>query len=172
MRPMKQAKPREKSRTVKRITLVRTATPRGRDYRDFVADLKTRIRSARLAAARAVNSELILLYWDIGREITVRQEKLGWGEAVIDRLSADLQHALPQSTGFSARNLRDMKRFYLAYSDGEFWRQAVAKLCDSSANPIWLQAAAKLSGTENEDAARRFADTLGGIPWGQHLHAA
>ena len=185
MRPMKRAKPREKSRTAKRVALVRAATPRGRDYLDFVADLKTRIRSARLAAARAVNSEVILLYWDIGREITARQEKLGWGEAVIDRLSADLQRAFPAITGFSARNLRSMRQFFAAYSSADFWlqavaklgenstdpiwRQAVAKLPDTRENPIWLQAAAKLDGTENEDAARRFADTLGGIPWGQHL---
>ncbi len=57
-----------------------------------------------------------------------KQKTIGWGEAAINRISADLQDSFPQSTGFSPRNLRDMKRFYLAYSDESIWQQAVAKI--------------------------------------------
>ena len=57
-----------------------------------------------------------------------KQQVLGWGESVIDRLSADLQDAFPRTTGFSPRNIRDVKRFYLAYSDESIWQQPVAKL--------------------------------------------
>jgi hypothetical protein len=98
------------------------------DYRRFIEDLKARVTAARISAARHVNRDLILLYWDIGRGIVEKQQMLGWGESVIDRISSDLRAAFPASTGFSPRNLRDMKRFYLAYTDEVIWRQPVAKL--------------------------------------------
>src|ERR1017187_1318716 len=87
------------------------------EYRRFIEDLKTRVISARISAARSVNRDLILLYWDIGHGIVERQQVLGWGESVIDRVSCDLREAFPATTGFSPRNLRDMKRFYLTYAD-------------------------------------------------------
>jgi len=92
------------------------------DYPAFLAALKERIIHARTSAARAINRELVLLYWDIGRGIVEKQQVLGWGESVIDRLSSDLQDAFPRTSGFSPRNMRDMKRFYLAYSDESIWR--------------------------------------------------
>ncbi len=98
------------------------------DYRQFVTDLKSRIANARLSAARHVNRELVTLYWDIGRGIVGKQQALGWGESVVEMVAAELRAAFPDMTGFSARNLRDMKRFYLAYSDPEIWRQPVAKM--------------------------------------------
>jgi hypothetical protein len=104
------------------------------DYRKFIEDLKARIFAARVSAARHVNRDLILLYWDIGRGIVEKQQLLGWGESVIDRISGDLRAAFPAATGFSPRNLRDMKRFYLAYTDEVIWRQPVAKLAESTAS--------------------------------------
>ena len=73
-------------------------------YAVLLGDLKERIRSARLRAALAVNQELVLLYWSIGRDILARQVDEGWGARVIDRLSADLRHDFPEMTGLSARN--------------------------------------------------------------------
>ena len=119
------------------------------DYTAFLSELKGRVASARLNAGRAVNRELILLYWDIGRGIVEKQQTLGWGESVIDRVSFDLGAAFPASRGFSPRNLRDMKRFYLAYGDPAIWREAVAKLptsLSSGQNRFWPQAVAKLEG--------------------------
>ena len=60
-------------------------------YQILLRKLKERIRTARLQAALAVNQELILLYWGIGREIMERQVREGWGSRVIDRLAADLR---------------------------------------------------------------------------------
>lgn len=97
------------------------------EYRRFIEDLKERVMAARASAARAVNHDLILLYWDIGRTIVERQQVLGWGESVVDHVSRDLQAAFPSASGFSPRNLRDMRRFYLAYADPAIWPQAVAK---------------------------------------------
>ncbi len=98
------------------------------EYRQFIEDLKARVTGARISAARAVNRDLILLYWDIGRAIVEKQQTLGWGESVVEMLSTDLRKAFPQMTGFSPRNVWDMKRFYLAYADEGIWRQAIVKL--------------------------------------------
>ena len=140
------------------------------DYPAFLAALKERILHARISAARAINHELVLLYWDIGRSIVEKQQALGWGESVIDRLSSDLQGAFPCATGFSPRNLRDMKRLYLTYSDDSIWRQAVAKLPKETYGDnagIWPQAVAKLEeGVAAVDFLRKL---VAEIPWGHHL---
>ena len=74
-------------------------------YGQFLADLKGRIRTAQLRASMAVNRELVLLYWQIGRDILDRQQRENWGAKVIDRLAADLKRAFPDMKGFSPRNL-------------------------------------------------------------------
>ena len=76
----------------------------------------------------AVNNELILLYWNIGREILERQGREGWGSRVIDRLSLDLRHDFPDMKGLSARNLKYMRALAEAHPDGEFVQQVVARL--------------------------------------------
>ena len=121
------------------------------DYAVWLAEVKTRIQSARISAARAVNRDLILLYWDIGRGIVEKQEQLGWGKSVVDRLSRDLRAAFPTVTGFSPRNLWDMKRFYVTYSEPEVWRQAVAK--------------SDYGGNTEEFLRQLVAE----IPWGHNL---
>jgi predicted nuclease of restriction endonuclease-like (RecB) superfamily len=97
-------------------------------YAALLGDLKERIRSARLRAALAVNQELVLLYWSIGRDILARQLDEGWGARVIDRLSADLRRDFPEMTGLSARNLNYMRAFAEAHPDREIVQQVVARL--------------------------------------------
>lgn len=150
------------------------------DYRQFVTDLKARIASARLLAARRVNSELVTLYWDIGRGIVEKQQALGWGESVVEMVATELRAAFPDMSGFSPRNLRDMKRFYLAYSDAEFWRQPVARFnAISPKSEIWRQPVAKLGSDEKRpqpvakldqsDALQFLQQLVAEIPWGHHL---
>jgi len=118
------------------------------EYRQFIENLKSRVLAARLSAARAVNCDLILLYWDIGRGIVEKQQALGWGESVVEMVAADLQQAFPAMTGFSPRNLRSAKQLYLSYSDPPIWLQTVAKLprgAKAGDAEIWPQAAAKLT---------------------------
>src|ERR1700747_755474 len=80
-------------------------------YDLFLQDLKARIRSAQVRAGLAVNRELVLLYWGIGRDILARQREQGWGAKVIERLSTDLRHSFPEMKGLSARNLKYMRAF-------------------------------------------------------------
>ena len=97
-------------------------------YIAFVGDLKQKIVAARHRAGLSVNRELIVLYWTIGRDILVRQEREGWGAKVIDRLSDDLRQAFPEMTGLSARNLKYMRAFAEAWPDGDFVQQLAAQL--------------------------------------------
>ena len=139
------------------------------EYRQFIEDLKARVVSARISAARAVNRDLILLYWDVGSAIVEKQQELGWGESVVDRVSRDLREAFPDTTGFSPRNLRDMKRLYLTYGDEAIWRQAVAKIEQGQAGTsaeIWPQPVAKLTAAEAMEFWRQF---VAKIPWGHNL---
>lgn len=98
------------------------------NYPAFLAELKDRIRSARLRSALSVNRELVLLYWSVGRDILVRQRAAGWGTKVIDRLAADLRRAFPEMKGISARNLKYMRAFAEAWPSQEFVQQVVAQL--------------------------------------------
>lgn len=98
-------------------------------YETFLQQLKERVRGSQLRAAVAVNSELIGLYWELGKSIVEQQEHAGWGDAVLDRLSKDLAVAFPEMKGFSRRNLYRIRALYLAYrSECEFVPQAVAQI--------------------------------------------
>jgi predicted nuclease of restriction endonuclease-like (RecB) superfamily len=97
-------------------------------YRELLAELKKRIRTAQIRAALSVNRELVLLYWHIGHQILARQGTAGWGAKVIDRLSEDLRREFPTVKGFSPRNLKYMRAFAEAWPDRQFVQQAVAQI--------------------------------------------
>ena len=97
-------------------------------YTVLLEDLKTRIASAQVRAALAVNRELVLLYWQIGRSILLQQHQQGWGAKVIDRLARDLRHAFPDIKGFSPRNLKYMRAFAAAWPDESIVQQLAAQL--------------------------------------------
>ncbi len=103
-------------------------TPLPPDYAIWLAELKTRIHHAQQRAALAVNRELVLLYWQLGRDILERQGREGWGARVIERLAQDLRNAFPDMKGFSPRNLKYMRAFAEAWPDREFVQQAAARL--------------------------------------------
>ena len=92
-------------------------------YAQLLADLKHRIQAAQLRASLAVNRELVLLYWQIGRDILDRQQRESWGAKVIDRLAADLKRECPDMKGFSLRNLKYMRRFAEVWAEEEFVQQ-------------------------------------------------
>ena len=87
------------------------------DYVELLSELKLRIQQTRLKAALAANAALVILYWEIGNSIAIRQIHQGWGAKVIDRLSHDLRSAFPDMKGFSPRNLKYMRAFAQAWPD-------------------------------------------------------
>ena len=97
-------------------------------YAQFLSDLKRRIQTAQLYASLAVNRELVLLYWQIGRDILDRQERESWGAKVIDRLAADLKRAFPHMKGFSPRSLKYMRAFAEAWPDEAFVQAVLAQI--------------------------------------------
>ena len=118
-------------------------------YSDLLNDIKSRIRTAQIKATFAANSELIALYWDIGRMIAQRQKQQGWAASVIPKLSKDLKNQLPEISGFSERNLGYMIRFAREYQNIETQKGDYL---------ILQQAAAKLG----------VHDLLLSIPWFHH----
>jgi predicted nuclease of restriction endonuclease-like (RecB) superfamily len=98
------------------------------DYQAYLAQLKERIRSAQAKAALAVNRELILLYWQIGRDILQQQAQQGWGAKVINQLASDLKQEFPEIKGFSRTNLLYMRAFAEAYGDEQIVQQLVGRI--------------------------------------------
>jgi predicted nuclease of restriction endonuclease-like (RecB) superfamily len=97
-------------------------------YDEFLRELKERIHSAQVRAALAVNRELVLLYWQIGREILSQQQQQGWGAKVINQLAKDLKKAFPEMKGFSRTNLLYMRAFAQAYPDEQFVQQVAGQI--------------------------------------------
>jgi len=99
-----------------------------KDYIELLNEIKQNVVNSRIKAVRAVNSELISLYWNIGKLILERQKENGWGKSIVEKLSKDLQKEYPLQTGFSSRNLWDMRRFYDKYQNEPKLRQVVAEI--------------------------------------------
>jgi predicted nuclease of restriction endonuclease-like (RecB) superfamily len=104
-----------------------------RSYDEFLEEIKGRIRSAQARAARAINAELIDVYWQIGQEILRRQAEEGsrrgrGGPKIVEQLSADLRSAFPGARGFSVRSLRYMRAFAAAWPEREMLQSGIAAL--------------------------------------------
>lgn len=97
-------------------------------YASIFDALKARVAAARLSARRTVNTQLIELYWHIGDQIRIQQDRQGWGTGVIRRLSEDLRKAFPDMTGLSYRNLQYMRTFAALWTDGPIVQQPAAQL--------------------------------------------
>lgn len=97
-------------------------------YAEFLKEIHDRIRQAQRDALKAVNKQLMSLYWDIGKNIVKKQQEEKWGDSVIEGLAFDLQKAFPGIKGFSARNLWRMRDLYLSYRDSEILPTLLAEI--------------------------------------------
>lgn len=97
------------------------------DYADFISGLKARIRQERTKAVLAANATLVLMYWDIGNAILVKQQEAGWGAKIIDRMSHDLKEEFPDMNGFSPRNMKYMRKFAECWPDKEIVQRVAAQ---------------------------------------------
>jgi hypothetical protein len=102
--------------------------PKIKNYAALLAEIKERVRTAQHHALKAVNEELVGLYWDIGCMIVQRQAGETWGKSIVQKLADDLQREFPGINGFSASNLWRMKSFYEAYRDFEKLALLVRKI--------------------------------------------
>lgn len=102
------------------------------EYKQWLTDLKLRIRQSQLKAAVKVNTELIELYWSMGKDIVEKQKDAEWGDGFIKQLSTDLKEEFPNIQGFSERNLKYIRQWYLFYNqENTIGQQAVAQLGDT-----------------------------------------
>ncbi|NGX45016.1 MAG: hypothetical protein K940chlam2_00156 [Chlamydiae bacterium] len=97
-------------------------------YKEFLEEIKGRIRAAQVRASLSVNRELVLLYWSIGKSILDKQAIEGWGSKIIERMSGDLATDFPGVSGFSVRNLKYMRKFAEVYPDLQFVQALLAQL--------------------------------------------
>lgn len=126
------------------ITTIQEHLPEG--YSNWKKEIISMIERAKVRAILSVNTEMLDLYWRIGKDIIAKQEEQGWGAKVIAQLSKDLTERFPDDKGYSERNLRNMKRFAKEYTSFPIWQVALAKL---EQLPIRKAALAKLPCDEN-----------------------
>lgn len=145
-------------------------------YEIWLADWKKRIQSAQIKAALSVNRELLLLYWELGHDIALKQETTAWGEGLIPRFAKDLKAAFPHLTGFSIRNLFYIRKWYLFYREQlTIVQQVVGQLDTKSSDPIVQQVAAQLEDKFTQQAAAQLQIFENEqfvffilVPWGHH----
>lgn len=131
-------------------------------YKSWIVDLKLKIRQTQIKAAIKVNTALIELYWDLGKEIGTRQFENSYGSGFFNQLSKDLRAEFPKIKGFSESNLQYCKKFYLFYNEEVENLQQVVGDFKIGENPIRQQVVAEF---KNED----FVENIFLIPWGHHI---
>jgi len=131
------------------------------NYQSTLDVLVERVRAARVRALRRVNEELVVLYWEIGREILDRQEREGWGAKVIDRLARDLRAVFPDM-GWSARNLKYMRAFAKAWPEPGIVQGRLAQLS-------WWHQIALLEKLDDADTRLWYADRAGEHGWSRDV---
>jgi predicted nuclease of restriction endonuclease-like (RecB) superfamily len=130
-----------------------------KEYKLWLADIKLKVRSAQLKAAIRVNAELLLFYWNLGAEIVAKQAMAKWGDGFLSQLSKDLMAEFPDMTGFSERNIKYVRQWYLFYSnDKAIGQQPVAQLA-------YDQISQRSVGQIGQQGIAQIAQ----IPWGHNI---
>jgi predicted nuclease of restriction endonuclease-like (RecB) superfamily len=93
------------------------------EYKEWIQELKQKIRTAQLKASLSVSTEMILLYWDIGKSIVDKQQQFSWGSKIVEQMAKDLKREITDSNGFSRTNLFAMRKFYLFYAKASVEQQ-------------------------------------------------
>ena len=123
-------------------------------YKNWISDIGMRFKRSQIKAATKVNEEMLLFYWELGRDIeTIKPQNL-YGTNFYEKISKDLTKELPDVKSFSPRNLRYMNDFYLLYSDAVNLQQVAAELSDSNLQQV---------------VAKSEMRNIFRIPWGHHV---
>jgi len=150
------------------------------EYRDWLHDLKKQIKTGQIKASLSVNSQMIMLYWDLGRQISEKQEKARWGSGFIEQLSKDLREEFSEMKGFSADNLKYMRIFYKFYSriseqpvrqlETQIIKQHVSLLHATNSEKS-EQIVSELQQIENQEIkiGEQFVRQFVRVPWGHHM---
>lgn len=144
-------------------------------YVSWIEELKSRYQKAQIKAAVKVNSEQLLFYWQLGRDLVIRRAEEQWGTGVVEQVSLDLKAAFPKAKGFSTTNLWNMKKWYVFYSlymGDEKLQQVVGELqnVDNETNVKLQQVGAGLQEQiESTGDELAFPLLFSYVPWGHHI---
>jgi len=136
-----------------------------KDYVEWLSEIKSRFRSSQVKAAIRVNTDMLELYWSIGRDLVRMKAEERWGGGIVKQFALDMRSAFPTATGFSDTNIKYMKRWYL------FYYELVAK----GQWPVDQLGNQKEAQEVSFEKGQRVVDLLempkefGQIPWGQHI---
>lgn len=133
------------------------------EYKNWLVELKSKIQQSQIKAALAVNSQLIQLYWDLGKQIAEKQETAKWGSGFIDQLSKDLRLEFPDMKGFSKSNLKYCREFYKYYAENQSQQQLIAKSEKSQ------QLVGELENSKVAQVVSKLNNEIFMIPWGHHI---
>ena len=140
-------------------------------YAEWIAEVKHRYRSAQVKAAIKVNGEKLLFNWQMGRDLVQKKTEERWGAGVVEQVSLDLRREFPNEDGFSARNLRYMKQWYLFYTtEASKLQRPVAEIMLQNgieAHPAKLQR--PVAELQEESPLEEFPLPFALVPWGQHI---
>lgn len=118
-----------------------------KDYAKWLIEVKKRLRSVQFKASVTVNQELLMFYWEFGADIVEKQKSANWGDGFLKQLSLDLVTEFPEMKGFSERNLKYIRQWFL------FWHTGLV---------IGQQPVA-------QSAAPTFLSQITQIPWGHNI---
>lgn len=145
------------------------------EYVKWISDVKKRFHSAQIKTAVKVNSEQLLFNWQLGRDLVIRRAEEKWGEGIVEQVSLDLQNEFPQTKGFSARNLWNMKKWYVFYSK---YPEKVQQLTGVLENQLSrnMTKVHQLGREIKHDsklqqvvAEMQFQSIFAYVPWGHHV---
>ena len=146
------------------------------EYVQWIHEIKQRYRNSQIKAAVKVNSEQLLFNWQLGRDLVVRKTEEKWGTGIVNQVSLDLQAEFPEAKGFSARNLWNMKKWYLFYAENEGISdilQTFNSLIDTESEKLQQVAAEiheKPFGQKLQQVVAEipFPAGFSFVPWGHH----
>lgn len=146
------------------------------EYKNWISELKGRIQQSQIKAAIKVNIELLRLYWNLGASIVERQSQTKWGDGFIKQLSKDLMDEFPEMKGFSEKNLKYIKRWYLFYNHGiVIGTQVVSQLQETKKSQDFLIGQQVVAQIENKIVTQvvqhlepEKISNIFQIPWGHN----
>ena len=131
-------------------------------YTSWLSDLKLSIDQVRLQTSVLINTNMLIVYWYIGKQILEKQEEHGWGTGIIKQLAIDLRKAFPETKGFSERNLVYMRQFANLYTSNSITQAPLAQLQKKSKKPITQAPLAQL---QNEFEKQKLTQ----VSWAHHI---
>ncbi len=143
-------------------------------YKEWLSEIKRKVRDAQIKAALAVNKELLIFYWELGADIVEKQTHVKWGTGFLSQLSKDLMSEFPDMKGFSKRNLELIRQWYLFYSRQKtIGKQAVAQFAKQVVSQItripWGHNIAIISKCKSMDEALYYVQNTLAHNWSRSV---